>query len=174
MEPNLSPDPSRDKHPTVEETPFSVEDTGISNEEKINKLLATAVNVREELYASRRKIIIVFTCASVILILVLGFAVGVLWGLRGQANKLREIASVNLINGAIVRENSDAIKDATGPEARARSSAATVDALRRIAIETDCRSRRQQARIPAPDPNVPCDQQTDANIFPGIIGEPAR
>lgn len=42
-------------------------------------------------------------------------------------------------------------------------------------VEIDCRTRRMQARMPAPaDPRRPCTEQTPAYVFPGIDGQPPR
>lgn len=84
------------------------------------------------------------------------------------------------------------VESVTGPAAQARNAAGTRDILARNAVETDCRSRRQQARVPAPDvaPRPPagltpaelaayferysCVAQTDPSIYPGVKGEPSR
>lgn len=68
----------------------------------------------------------------------------------------------------------DKIDGVTGPAAQARSAAQVKDILLRNAIETDCRSRRQQVRVPAPDPAKPCIVQTPLDIYPGTIGQPSK
>lgn len=42
-------------------------------------------------------------------------------------------------------------------------------------VEVDCRIRRMQARLPAP-PNSrrPCTEQTPAEVYPGVAGQPPR
>lgn len=75
---------------------------------------------------------------------------------------------------AQVKRQNDLILSVTGPEAQARSAAGTRDILLRNAIETDCRSRRQQVRLPAPDPARPCADQTDPSVYPGVTGQPER
>lgn len=140
MEPQ-NPAPNRNNNPTVEESPHSVEDMGATNEtneEKINRLLATAVTVREELHAARRKIIIGLVIAGLTFLIALAFVGGVLWGIRSQAHKLTDIATVNQENGVIARENSEAIKAATGPDARARSAAATNAVIADLRRSIDC------------------------------------
>ncbi len=127
--PNQTPDKGQKPTVAVEQSPHSVEETGISNEEKIDRLLDTAVVVRAELHESRRKIIIGIGAATIALVLVLGFFGGVLWGLNDQADDLTDIARVNRDNGDIARENSEAIKNATGPEATARSNARLAGAI---------------------------------------------
>lgn len=87
----------------------------------------------------------------------------------------------------------DKINAVTGPDAQDRQVAGTADILRRNAIETDCRSRRQQARLPAPQDAPPppaevktgsdllrylnqysCVAQTPADIYPGLAGQPSK
>ncbi len=167
-------DQNQPKLPTVESAPYSVEDTGTDSGNKIDQLLATAVTVRQELHDRTRKIALGMAGIAIFFTLALGAALGVLVGLRDQADTLTDIANANKANGEIARENSEAIKAATGPEARARSAAATTDVIRRNVIEGDCRMRRVQARISAPDPATSCESQTPANIYPGIDGQPLR
>lgn len=86
----------------------------------------------------------------------------------------------------------DKINAVTGPVALDRQAAATAAILRSNQIEGDCRSRRQQARLPAPQdaPFPPagittrdlskflapytCVAQTPADIYPGRAGEPVK
>lgn len=127
-----------------------------SVEDKVNQLIDIAASVKHALNV--RSILV--TLVGVVMIIILTLVA------FNQAD-LRDIAEVN-------RDNGVAIKNATGPEAQARSAKSTIDILRRNAVETDCRSRRQQVRLPAPDPSIPCDQQTDASVYPGVLGQPAR
>ncbi len=86
----------------------------------------------------------------------------------------------------------DKINSVTGPAAQARSAAATRTILLQNAAETDCRHRRAQVRLPAPDlaPPAPptltpaelaawyarysCVAQTDPSVYPGTAGQPSR
>lgn len=38
--------------------------------------------------------------------------------------------------------------------------------------EIDCRARRAHLGLPAPRPGVPCVQQTEETVYPGVAGEP--
>ena len=167
-------DPIQPDLPTMEKSSHSVENTGISAEGKIDQLLDTATRVREELQANIRMVVYAFVGASVGLLIIFGAAAGVLWGLHGQTSKLTDIANENKTNSEIIRSTSEAIYAATGPEARAKSAIATTDVIRRNVIEGDCRMRRVQARMAAPDPASSCESQTPENIYPGIDGEPPR
>ena len=124
----------------VEGEAFAIEDMGVSNEEKINRLLATAVTVREELHERARKIFIGLVAAAVFITMAIGAAAGVLWGLRDQAETLTDIAKENKTNGTIVRENSEIIRDATDPNSAiaARGRAATAAAVNEIRRSVDC------------------------------------
>ncbi len=159
---------------TVESEPHSVEDTGQASGDKLDKLLTTAITVREELQSNIRKIVAGAIIGGVALLIVLGAAAGVLWGLRNQADDLEKIAVSNGSNGKDIKTVLDSINAATGAEARTRSAIATADVIRRNVIEGDCRMRRVQARMPAPDPNHSCESQTPEFIYPGIAGEPPR
>lgn len=88
--------------------------------------------------------------------------------------RLVSIAEQNKANGDAIRQAVDILLSVTGPDAQARSAAGTRDILQRNAIETDCRSRRQQVRLPAPDPARPCADQTPPDVYPGIAGQPSR
>lgn len=41
-------------------------------------------------------------------------------------------------------------------------------------VELDCRTRRMQARLPAPPERRPCTEQTPAEVYPGVTGLPPR
>lgn len=85
------------------------------------------------------------------------------------------------------------VESVTSPQARDQQAIGTADILRRNAIETDCRSRRQQVRLPAPQDAPPpppevktasdllrylnhysCVAQTDPSVYPGTPGEPSK
>ncbi len=167
------PDPTRPDL-TVEWEPHSVEDTGQASGDKLDRLLTTAITVREELQANIRKIIIAGVVTVVAFLVMFGAAAGVLWGLRNQADDLENIAVSNGNNGRDIKNILDSINAATGADARTRSAIATADVIRRNVIEGDCRMRRVQQRLPAPDPNSSCESQTPESIYPGIMGEPPR
>jgi hypothetical protein len=44
----------------------------------------------------------------------------------------------------------------------------TADAVTTILIESDCRARRLQAALPAPDPAQSCLAQTPGDVYPGV------
>jgi hypothetical protein len=95
---------------------------------------------------------------------------------EAEASRVRIEASANEAKdlAAQVKHQNDLILSVTGPEAQARQAAGTRDILLRNAIETDCRSRRQQVRLPAPDPTRPCADQTDESVYPGVAGTPPK
>lgn len=84
------------------------------------------------------------------------------------------------------------INAVTGSGARDRSAVSQANLLQLNNDEADCRSRRQQARLPAPakPPPVPsgikaaelgrflapysCQAQTPPEVYPGVKGEPSR
>lgn len=142
------------------------------------KALAAAakdqIAATKALHAGVRKLILVVV-TGIVLAAVVGFVM-----LR-NTNSLVDLANTNKDNGAITRQNSEDLKNqlaliesVTGPDAQKRQAAGTIDILRRNAEETDCRSRRQQVRLPAPDPASPCVAQTDPTIYPGVSGEPSK
>lgn len=124
----------------------------------------------------RSKVAVVVSAFLVVLAVVMGAAR--LWSYVGERSetdrRLTAIAEQNQANGEQIKQALDLILSVTGPEAAARSAAGTRDILQRNAVETDCRSRRQQVRLPAPDPALPCSEQTDPSVYPGIPGQPAR
>jgi hypothetical protein len=77
----------------------------------------------------------------------------------------------NAITGRTILRN---VQSVTSPTAVAQQQKATAALLSNFEIELDCRSRRQQARLPAPDPSKPCIAQTDPSVFPGVLGQPGR
>lgn len=123
--------------------------------------------------------------------LIIVVAVGILFAavvaviMLRNTNTLVDLAKTNRSNGAVTRQNGEDLKaqlalieSVTGPDAVKRQAANTVELLKRNAIqsgeEIDCRGRRQQARIPAPDPSMPCVAQTDPAIYPGVAGQPSK
>lgn len=125
-------------------------------ENKLNEILSTAVAAKRAVNAR--------TLAFVVILIFLAVIQGI------QLRQGRDIKSIT----KSTNDNSQAIQRATSPEAQARSSANIAGYLTRLSIENDCRSRRQQARMAAPEPGRACDQQTPADIYPGIAGVPAR
>lgn len=130
-------------------------------ENKVDQLIDIAGNVRRALNVRTAFVGLVGVVMVVLLAVV-----------ASNQQDLQDIAEVN-------RSNGEAIKNATGPEAQKRSADGLVniknDVRKDGGEEIDCRSRRQQARIPAPpNPNIPCKDQTDASIYPGILNSPAR
>ncbi len=116
-------------------------------------------------------------------------SLGSIWFVRGALNdsadrkatraRIEQSANEAKDLAAQVKQQNDLLLSVTGPEAQARSAAATIDILRRNAlsagIEADCRSRRQQVRLAAPpDPTKPCVDQTPADVYPGVAGEPTK
>jgi len=93
---------------------------------------------------------------------------------------------------AEVKAQTDILLSVTGPEAQERQAAGTRLILFSNSVENDCRGRRQQARLPAPDvaPAPPpglnpaqlaayfdgysCVHQTDPSVYPGVEGQPAK
>lgn len=139
-----------------------------SVEGKVDQLIATANTVRRALNVRTTLISIVGAALLVLLLIV-----------ANQQSTLTDIAKINKVNAKTGADNSELIKNATGEEAQARSAAALVQIKKDVRVATgeeiDCRSRRQQARIPAPDnPDIPCKDQTDPSIYPGVEGLPAR
>ncbi len=169
----IQPKP-RNGNPTLEDIKHSIEDTGISSETKIDQLLATAVTVRQELHDRTKRIVTGMCAVGAVFLLALGAAGGILIGLSNQADDLEAIAVSNGNNGNDIKTALDILLGATGPEARTRSAIATADVIRRNVIEGDCRMRRVQARLVAPDPSASCESQTDSSIYPGVAGEPPR
>lgn len=115
--------------PTVEQEAYSIEDVGIASQNKIDQLLDTAVNVRQELQVHTRRVVIGLSVAAVLFSVIFGLAFGVLLGLRSQSSDIRQITSDNLANGNLIRENSNAIRESTGPEAAARTNARIAGAI---------------------------------------------
>lgn len=84
------------------------------------------------------------------------------------------------------------INAVTGPKAVIAQQATSRSILLSNAVETDCRSRRQQARLPAPDTPPPppaslppsqlgayfarysCAAVTPPDVYPGVAGQPPR
>lgn len=126
--------------PTVECEPHSVEDTGVASGDKLDQLLDTAITVREELHDRVRKIAVGLVIAAVFVALMIGAAAGVLWGLKTQSNTLTKITKENRANGQIVRDNSEAIRQATDPNSAtaARGRAATTAAVNDLRRSIDC------------------------------------
>lgn len=133
------------------------------------------------LHGGVRKLIVV---GLVVVALAIGAIVGgvvVAATMIRNTNTLVDLASTNRDNGEITRRNSEDLKrqlalieSVTGPDAQRRQAANTIDVLKRNAEETDCRSRRQQVRLPAPESTSTCVAQTPSDIYPGIAGEPSR
>ncbi len=162
---------NRDRLPSTEGSAGSTEQTGQSTETKVDYLIATAVEVKRKLRLRN----ITFMVVGFVFAAMLVFCVVVIQGLRGQADNIEGIARENKANGDTLRENSEAIKTATGPEAAARSVAAIQIIKEQITSESDCLSRRQQVRLPAPEnPKASCASQTDPSIYPGVVGQPSR
>lgn len=153
-----------------EDGDISVEKNRFSIEEKVDELIATAAEVRQKLRVRN----ILFCIAGVLFAIMVAFCSVVLLGLRHQASDLKAIAVSNNNNGKDIKSVIDSINAATGADARARSAIATTEVIRRNVIEGDCRMRRVQARMAAPDPAASCESQTPANIYPGLDGEPPR
>ena len=124
--------PETDDDIAREGDPFAIEDMGVSNEAKINSLLETAITVREELQTHIRKVLVGLTVAGLFIVTALGAAGGVLHGLSKQSDTLTDIATDNRENGRIARRNSEILLNATGPEARARSSETLSKAIAEI------------------------------------------
>ncbi len=111
-------------------------------------------------------------------------SLGSIWFVRGALNdsadrkatraRIEQSANEAKDLAAQVKQQNDLLISVTGPEAQARSAAGTRDILLRNAIETDCRSRRQQVRLPAPEPGRSCVDQTPADVYPGVAGEPTK
>ncbi len=76
----------------------------------------------------------------------------------------------SITSRSILRE----VQSVTNPDAVKTQHDATTELLSDFAIQLDCQERRMQVRLPAPDPAVPCIDQTDKGVYPGTPGVPAR
>lgn len=137
------------------------EDQAQTIDGKLDQVLLTAL--------AAKRAVNVRTLAFIVILVLLAISQVVSFN---QGSDIKAIAKST--NG-----NSTAIKNATGPDAQARSAAGLIqikkDVRKDTGEEIDCRSRRQQVRLPAPaDPNIPCKDQTDASVYPGVAGIPAR
>lgn len=141
--------PELEDHPTVENAPHAVEDMGISNEDKINQLLATAITVRVELRDRIRKFFIGLIIAGVFIAAAIGAAGAILKGLNDHAVRLTKIATENRENGQVIREALGILVNATSDEATARARAATADAINEIRRSIDCTKLSDEATYPA-------------------------
>ncbi len=147
--------------------PSQPDRTQPSVEAKVDSLIETAALVKSAL--NRRTMIIV---AALLVPLIIGAIMSI--GVFRQANDIKAIVNSNNENSIDIKEALDngratleAINNATGSEARARSAIATNDVIRRNVVEGDCRMRRVLALLPAPNPESSCESQTDARIYPG-------
>lgn len=149
-------DPNLPEFPTVECEPHGVEDMGISNEakmisaeEKIDRLLATAVTVREELITRGQRAAKWLVGLGTAIALGLGFGGGMIWGIRQQTTELRKQADYLSVIATSNKENGDAIRAATSPEASARGRATTAAAINEIRRSIDCVALEDEATYAA-------------------------
>jgi hypothetical protein len=145
---------------SVEGTAFSIEDTGADTNSKIDDLIGIAAEVKRAL---NKRLIIVTAAIMVPLFVGALFLIALL----AQADEVKDITTSTNANSLDIQAVLNTLNNATGPEAQKRNAASTIDILRRNAIETDCRTRRIFAGLPAPDSTQPCDVQTPASVFPG-------
>ena len=128
----------------------------------------------------RSKIVVIVTAAMVVIAVGLGAARLMSYvGQRTQTDRrLTDIAEQNKINGDILIDCTTPTPAPTPDDPEPRIHECFERGIRGQSgaiVEIDCRSRRQQARIPAPpDPRRPCIEQTDASIYPGVSGTPSR
>lgn len=110
------------------------------------------------------------------------------WRSAGMAIAMCILLFIALTNRTVL----DKINGVTGPTAIDRQAVNTASLLAGSQRETDCLSRRQQARLPAPlsAPQPPpgirardlavflapysCAAQTPEDVYPGVKGEPPR
>lgn len=124
----------------------------------------------------RARAVVALSAVLVVVAMILGAAR--LWTYIGDRSETdRRLTSIAEQNHEALAKTDQAVQillSVTGPDAQAKQAAGTIDILKRNAVELDCRSRRQQARLAAPDPARPCVDQTPADVFPGIDGSPTR
>ena len=125
-------------HPTVENLPHSVEETGEASGDKLDQLLTTAITVRKELQARIRQIVYGLVILGFVFICVFGAAGGALLGLSNQAKDLEAIAVSNGNNGREIRAALSILEEATGPEARERSRVTLALAINELRRSIDC------------------------------------
>lgn len=79
------------------------------------------------------------------------------------------------LKGAVAASNStlQVLQNLTSDQAKATSQANLDQLVKSLEGELDCESRRQQARLPAVSPGT-CRNNTPADVYPGILGQPLR
>lgn len=139
---------------SVEGAAFSIEDTGVDTNTKIDDLIAIAAEVKRAL---NRRLIIVTAAIMVPLIIGVMFLIAV----HAQANDIKRIATTTQSIAASTNNNSrniqavlDGVNNATGPEARAKSTATLKAALDDIRRSLDC----QGFYFHDPDRKAVCDE----------------
>lgn len=140
---------------SVEREHFSIENTGAASGDKLDTLIQIAADVKDAL--DRRVAVVILA----VLVPLLAGAI-MLYGILDQAHDIRKITAGTNRNSMDIQRVLDAMTTASNSQ-----SAASVSEGRRRTVEVDCLVRRALARLPAPNPDIPCVDQTPKSVYPG-------